>query len=214
MGKNERGEKSWLHRRDLRQPCAMTDFLKLVYTLIALLLALAFLAYAKGWFSSDEKVDENDTDVFDMDAFKEANKAPTAEECNNFGGKTDNYEWTQTKSEVEIRFPVASDVRGREVDWNLSSTSIKLVVRGELLLEGELPAKVQVEDSIWTLDNEGDQRFVLWTLQKLEPTEGRAHWKCVAKGEPKIDTTSFGSKIQTVNASDPDSIAKMVAQLK
>ena len=26
-----------------------------------------------------------DTDVFDMDAFKEANKAPTAEECNNFG---------------------------------------------------------------------------------------------------------------------------------
>ena len=80
----------------------MTDFLTSVYTLIAMLLALAFLAYAKGWFSSDEKVDENgaalepaqnaqsvaactDTDVFDMDAFKEANKAPTAEECNNFG---------------------------------------------------------------------------------------------------------------------------------
>ena len=52
---------------------------------------------------------------------------------------------------------------------------------------------MNVEDSLWSFDEDektGERVFV-WTLVKLNATEGRKHWKCVANGEPEIDTHRF-----------------------
>jgi hypothetical protein len=46
--------------------------------------------------------------------------------------------WRQSTDEVVIKVPVQSDVRGKEVDFEVHPTRLHLAVRGHPLLEGGL----------------------------------------------------------------------------
>jgi hypothetical protein len=74
----------------------------------------------------------------------------------------------------------------------ISKTKIKVQLKGsEALIEGELHASVKVDDCTWSLGDEGDERLVQITLQKVNQMEW---WKCVCVGDPEINTISMARR--------------------
>ena len=79
---------------------------------------------------------------------------------------------------------------------DISKTKIKVQVKGsEALIEGELHATVKVDDCTWSLGDEGDERLVQITLQKVNQMEW---WKCVCVGDPEINTQKVTSLVSNL----------------
>ena len=58
--------------------------------------------------------------------------------------------WGQTTDEVNIKVPVASSVKGRDVDFEVHPTRLRLAVGGDVLLEGSLTDAGAINvDSEW-----------------------------------------------------------------
>ena len=68
------------------------------------------------------------------------------------GGVADNYYWTQTLTEVTVYIDAESASRGKEIDCIISPKSLKLVVLGNVLIDGEFEEAVRVDESMWTLN--------------------------------------------------------------
>lgn len=49
-----------------------------------------------------------------------------------------NVKWRQNTDEVIVKVPVGADVRGRDVQFDIHPTRLKLTVKGTPLLEGGL----------------------------------------------------------------------------
>lgn len=61
--------------------------------------------------------------------------------------------WGQNTDEVNIKVPVASSVRGRDVDFEVHPTRLRLAVGGDVLLEGSLTDAGAINvDSEWQVD--------------------------------------------------------------
>lgn len=50
------------------------------------------------------------------------------------GGKTENYEWTQTLQELSVVVPVPPGSKSRDVVCDISKSSLKVGVKGQPLL--------------------------------------------------------------------------------
>ena len=61
--------------------------------------------------------------------------------------------WTQTNKELVINLPLAEGVRGKEISWKLSSTSVAVKVRGEEVLSGTFFLPVKPDDSFWEVED-------------------------------------------------------------
>ena len=73
------------------------------------------------------------------------------------------YTWTQTVDEVELKFAVAANIRGKDVNIKFSRSSLTVKVAGETLLEGPTGGAVVVDDSTYTLqdDDKGGRELCL-----------------------------------------------------
>ncbi len=68
------------------------------------------------------------------------------------------YSWEQgeaTDQELRIKFPVPSDTTAKDVDFQISERNLRLALKGEILLEGELWSTVDVEESYFELEDFG-----------------------------------------------------------
>lgn len=76
--------------------------------------------------------------------------------ANNSGfdkGEGDGYKWSQNDEEVELRFPVAAGTKAKYVKINFARTTLKVIVAGQTLVNGELGGNAEVEDSTWTIED-------------------------------------------------------------
>ena len=93
----------------------------------------------------------------------------------------------------------------------ISKTKIKVQLKGsEALIEGELHASVKVDDCTWSLGDEGDERLVQITLQKVNQMEW---WKCVCVGDPEINTQKVepeNSKLSDLDGETRQTVEKMM----
>ena len=64
----------------------------------------------------------------------------TAQLRRAFGTKADGFQWNQTVQEVDVQVPIDEGVRGRECDVVIKAGSIKVAVRGNVVLDGECVA--------------------------------------------------------------------------
>lgn len=101
------------------------------------------------------------------------------------GAMRENYSWSQDFTDVEIRVFVSKTVvKGRQVTVNLQAGSVRVCVRDgaeeQVLMEGELPHKINTENSLWSLE---PGRCVVLSLSKC----GEVWWNAVLKGEKEID---------------------------
>ncbi len=95
------------------------------------------------------------------------------------------YTWSQTLTDVKLRIPVASGVRGRDVQYTLSATTIKVALKGSAtLVEGTLFERVVPGESLWTLESDGEKRYIEVVLQKQKK---HSSWESVVVGGPKLD---------------------------
>lgn len=72
------------------------------------------------------------------------------------GGATEKYVWTQTLNELNMRIPVEADLRAKLVKVAISTTHLTVTIQGDKYLDADFPEKVNVDDSLWTLETEND----------------------------------------------------------
>ncbi|KAF8063654.1 CYP20-1 [Scenedesmus sp. PABB004] len=91
--------------------------------------------------------------------------------------------WRQTPDEVLISVPVAGDVRGRDVAFEVHPTRLSLSVGGKTLLAGSLAdaGAVVVDDCVWVLEDADEGRVVAVSLAKA--TMGAASWDALLQGD-------------------------------
>jgi hypothetical protein len=95
------------------------------------------------------------------------------------------YQWSQTLTDVKVRCPVAAGVRGKDVQYSLTPTTIKVGLKGQPpLVEGQLFERVVPGESLWTLETEGERRFIEIGLQKQIK---HSSWQSVVLGGPVLN---------------------------
>lgn len=142
----------------------------------------------------------------------------TPEQC---GGKTDRYSWTQNEREIVVTFDVDAATTSRHVEIDIRTKSIRVAVRGEVKLEGELIRRVIVDDCLWEMEEamSGVRRVkrINITLIKLRRTFAKFHWPSVCYGEPEINEetlNSFGDPVLGVNGSDSSDMATIMDEIR
>lgn len=101
------------------------------------------------------------------------------------GAVTSKYHWSQSIAEVTVEVEVADESRAKDIIVDMTATRLAMKCKGATLLEGKLHEKINMEESIWHLD---DNKIVL-TMEKQRQT----WWKCVLEGDEEIDTTKVES---------------------
>ena len=65
------------------------------------------------------------------------------------------YRWTQTLQDVTVSIPVRPGSKSRDLIVEIKQKRVKVAVKADgpdgVLLDGELPHEVKVDDSTWTL---------------------------------------------------------------
>ena len=78
------------------------------------------------------------------------------------------YLWEQNDEEVEIRFKLPAGVKGKDVAVKFGRTSLKVTVSGEQKVDAPTGGPVILDDSTYTLQDEGNGRELLIVLAKAE----------------------------------------------
>ena len=135
------------------------------------------------------------------------------------GGADDKYTWGQNESEITIKVKVPAGTKGKEVSFHATSVRLKLVVRGELIVDGALHAPVLGDDSTYVVEDDPEEtasggRLVVVTLAKRDKTGGHTHWPCVVAGAPRIDTKGFGPQCITANPDNPQAVIEAMKLLE
>lgn len=94
------------------------------------------------------------------------------------GGRTDNYVWTQSLSELNVVVAVPPGTKTKMVSVEIKNKRLKVGLKGEPpMVDGELHKRIIVDDSFWTLE---DNKEIAINLQKDNKMEW---WNCVIEGE-------------------------------
>lgn len=123
------------------------------------------------------------------------------------GGKTDKYVWTQTLSQLEVNISSPLKIASRDVKVNFFNSKLKVLIKGEVVVDGNLFAKVKPDDCMWTLVD-GNQLVI--TLEKLN---GMEWWDCVCDGDEKINTRRIvpeNSKMGDLDSETRATVDKML----
>ncbi|XP_031554366.1 nuclear migration protein nudC-like [Actinia tenebrosa] len=108
------------------------------------------------------------------------------------GADLPNYKWTQTLQEVEIKIPLKVDfkLKGRDIAVDIQQKHIKAGLKGHPpIIDGELPKKIKIEESMWTLDN----KLLTISMEKANQMEW---WSQIVTTDPEINT----KKVQPENS--------------
>nr|XP_036224811.1 nuclear migration protein nudC [Bactrocera oleae] len=126
------------------------------------------------------------------------------------GCTLDNYSWTQTLQEVEVKIPLktSSTLRARDIDVIIGKSSIKVGLKNqEAVINGKLCAEVKQEDSVWVLQ---DNNIVLITLEKINKMNW---WDRLISTDPPISTRKINpepSKLSDLDGETRSLVEKMM----
>lgn len=91
----------------------------------------------------------------DEEKLPESEFSDTVEEMADNGSNNTSvpvYKWSQDSQDVTVRFEVPEGTKKEEIACNIKADSIDLHVGKEVMLSGSLFAKVNSDESTWTLD--------------------------------------------------------------
>ncbi|KAH8582682.1 CS domain-containing [Cryptosporidium sp. chipmunk genotype I] len=117
------------------------------------------------------------------------------------GGSTDKYLWTQTLGTVEVLINTVPGLKSRDCNINIGSNKLKVTVKGEVIIDGELNSKVKPDECLWSIIDGKTIQIV------LEKQENINWWSCVIKGDPEIDTTKIVPENSKLSDLDPETRA-------
>ncbi|PIO53559.1 CS domain protein, partial [Teladorsagia circumcincta] len=82
------------------------------------------------------------------------------------GADLENYQWTQTLQEVEVRIPfkVGFPLKSRDVEVKIEKHHIRVALKGHPpIIDGALHAEIKADSSAWVLE---DKKTVMITFEK------------------------------------------------
>jgi len=122
--------------------------------------------------------------------------------------------WTQQLADLELKIPMASGTKAKQLVVDIRKQSIKVGLKGQPpALEGELHKKVIVDDCFWTLEDapgELGEKEIVIALQKEDK---QMWWKNVIVGDPEINTQKVqpeNSKLSELDGETRMTVEKMM----
>lgn len=105
----------------------------------------------------------------------------------NFGNGCDleNYSWTQTLQEVEVKIPfkINFSLKSRDVQVTIGKKSMTVGLKGHPpIISGELCAEIKTADTLWVLQ---DTKTVVITMEKINQM---SWWDRLVLTDPPIST--------------------------
>ncbi|PIO64072.1 CS domain protein [Teladorsagia circumcincta] len=147
------------------------------------------------------------------------------------GADLENYQWTQTLQEVEVRIPfkVGFPLKSRDIEVKIEKHHIRVALKGHPpIIDGALhaevctflscflffqprsdhiPTQIKADSSAWVLE---DKKTVMITFEKLNQM---SWWTCVVKGDPEINTRKVvpeNSKLSDLDGETRTMVEKMM----
>jgi len=113
------------------------------------------------------------------------------------------YTWTQTLTDVSLKFPIAAAVKGKDlqVTFQPESLQIKLKSSKDFMMNGTTFAKIKASESTWSIEDSPKGRFLVVDIQKGGKMEW---WKSVIQGHPEVDTAKIEPENSNLNDLDAE----------
>ena len=112
---------------------------------------------------------------------------------------SETVQWTQSLKEVSVSIVIDKDINKKDIKIDLGINKMKVVIKGEELLNGEYFEKIVPDGCTWTLARQKDDCMIEIILEKQNQQQW---WGSVLKGMPTIDTTKL--EPENSNLSDLD----------
>ena len=126
-------------------------------------------------------------------------------------GTTPQYEWNQIETELEMLIELDNSahptVKARDISAQITRNSIKISLRGNLLVEGEFCAPIRVDDSCWQLDEDKGKYSILVSLMKDAATSDGKHWPAVLKADCP------STPVSVLDANDPQALKDAIRKV-
>ncbi|XP_011441876.3 nudC domain-containing protein 2 isoform X1 [Magallana gigas] len=101
--------------------------------------------------------------------------------------KTEWGQWWQTNEEVFIEINVPQGTLAKDIKCAFAPKHIKIAVKGETVIEGDLPSTIHSDEALWTLE---DKKFLRVFLPKgLAVAENL--WNSLLVGQYETDAWTF-----------------------
>jgi len=127
------------------------------------------------------------------------------------GGQSKNYTWTQKQVELlEIQIPIPKDTKGSEIKCECGSKTLKVVVKGETLINGDLFAPVNADEFMWYLEEATVGKVIIITVDKVFKMNW---WDYLIKGDDILKLTKVNpdpSKLSDLDSSMRPEVEKML----
>jgi len=131
------------------------------------------------------------------------------------GGVTDNYVWTQTLHDVDVRISIPINLKGKDLKVEIGKRKLLAGIKGKPpIINGELHDAVVADDCSWTLDEEHGKKNKTLTLS-LKKENGMSWWRRVIVGDLEIDTSKIepeNSQLQDLDPETRQTVEKMMTE--
>lgn len=144
----------------------------------------------------------------EADETDEAEKGKLKPNSGN-GCDLENYAWTQTLQEVELRVPFKNiaNLKSRDVNVTITKKGLKVGLRNQPpVIDGELNAEIKTDDSLWTLD----KNTIVITFEKINQM---SWWDKLIKTDLPISTRKINpepSKLSDLDGETRSLVEKMM----
>lgn len=153
----------------------------------------------------EPKIEENEDKIEEEEA--EEDKGKMKPNVGN-GADLDNYSWTQTLQELEVRVPFKlPKLKSRDVVCTMTKKRIKCGLKNQTpVIDGEFPADIKEEESFWTL-NSGTLTL------NIEKVDQMSWWEHLVTSDVKINTKKVSpenSKLGDLDGETRSMVEKMM----
>ncbi|CAL1160742.1 unnamed protein product [Cladocopium goreaui] len=110
----------------------------------------------------------------------------TADACEAEADARHEIKWSQSEEDITLRVLVDTETKKEDVKFKVLRDTLSVSIRGEEICDAQLVREVDPEESSWVLDNEGGQRLMIITLQKVRPKsalKSARQWPCLWKAD-------------------------------